>query len=210
MGEEIGSLTDQLTVIDKNAHEMQKQKSTMEGERNEMAIALEEAEKKLESSESRVEKLSNDFNSAKRETERRVTEKENEIDTLRKNSQRAIESMQTTLDVEIKTKAEALRGKKKLEADLADLQMQLMHANRGCAESSKQHKISHSHYREMIQKHEQSQKKNEDLQEQMGIIERRSNLLTTNIEEKLKKEHSVCQHMEKAKKVLESQVRELQ
>merc|ERR1712076_111385 len=33
---------------------------------------------------------------------------------------------------------------------------------------------------------------------------------TANIEEKLKKEHSVCQHMEKAKKVLESQVRELQ
>ena len=54
-----------------------------------------------------------------------------------KNHQRAIESMQASLEVEIKGKAEALRLKKKLEGEVNELEIQLDAANRGNADKDK-------------------------------------------------------------------------
>lgn len=46
--------------------------------------------------------------------------------------------MQASLDAEIKGRTDAVRAKKKLEAQLNDTEMQLEHANRNLAE---QHKL---------------------------------------------------------------------
>ena len=48
----------------------------------------------------------------------------------RKNYARSIESMQASLDVEIKARADAVRLKKKFETQLNDAELQLEHANR--------------------------------------------------------------------------------
>jgi len=48
----------------------------------------------------------------------------------RKNHQRALDSMQASLEAEAKGKAEALRLKKKLEADINELEIALDHANK--------------------------------------------------------------------------------
>merc|ERR1719237_1365450 len=48
---------------------------------------------------------------------------------IRKNQTKAIEGMQATLETETKSKAEALRMKKKLETDVLDLETGLDHAN---------------------------------------------------------------------------------
>lgn len=48
----------------------------------------------------------------------------------RKNHQRALDSMQASLEAEAKGKAEALRMKKKLEADINELEIALDHANK--------------------------------------------------------------------------------
>lgn len=52
------------------------------------------------------------------EIEKRIQEKEEEFENTRKNHQRALESMQATLENEMKAKQEALRIKKKLEQDI--------------------------------------------------------------------------------------------
>lgn len=52
------------------------------------------------------------------------------IFNLRKNHQRALDSMQASLEAEAKGKAEALRMKKKLEADINELEIALDHANK--------------------------------------------------------------------------------
>ena len=59
----------------------------------------------------------------KQDIDRRIREKEEENDNQRRNSQRAIESMQTTLDQEIRSRAEISRQKKKMESDLNDLEV---------------------------------------------------------------------------------------
>merc|ERR1711973_456717 len=54
---------------------------------------------------------------------------------VRKNQAKALDSMQSALETEAKGKAEALRMKKKLEADAADLSLALEHAIAGNAET---------------------------------------------------------------------------
>merc|ERR1719323_1188730 len=71
----------------------------------------------------------------KTEIERRIAEKDEEFAMVRKNQTKALDSMQSALETEAKGKAEALRMKKKLEADAADLGLALEHAIAGNAET---------------------------------------------------------------------------
>merc|ERR1712002_1111915 len=66
---------------------------------------------------------------------RRIAEKDEEFAMVRKNQAKALDSMQAALETEAKGKAEALRMKKKLESDAADLGLALEHAIAGNAET---------------------------------------------------------------------------
>ena len=70
--------------------------------------------------------------------DRKLAEKDEEMEQIKRNSQRVIESMQSTLDSEVRSRNDALRIKKKMEGDLNEMEIQLSHANRLAAESQKQ------------------------------------------------------------------------
>merc|ERR1712228_830357 len=67
--------------------------------------------------------------------ERRLGEKEEEFLLVKKAQSKALDSMQSALETESKGKAEAVRMKKKLESDAADLGLALEHAIAGNAET---------------------------------------------------------------------------
>merc|ERR1712241_1505796 len=69
------------------------------------------------------------------EIERRIKEKSDELDALKKTYQKSIESMQASLENETRAKGEAIRQKKKLEADMNELSSALEHANGSNVES---------------------------------------------------------------------------
>merc|ERR1719452_13192 len=71
----------------------------------------------------------------KTEIERRIAEKDEEFAMVRKAQAKGLDSMQAALETEAKGKAEAIRMKKKLEADAADLGLALEHAIAGNAET---------------------------------------------------------------------------
>lgn len=79
-----------------------------------------------------------ELNQVKAEVDRKVAEKDEEIDQLKRNNQRIMESMQATLDAEVRSRNDALRVKKKMEGDLNEMEIQLSHANRQAAEAQKQ------------------------------------------------------------------------
>ena len=60
------------------------------------------------------------------------------MEQIKRNSQRVIESMQGTLDSEVRSRNDALRIKKKMEGDLNEMEIQLSHSNRQAAEAQKQ------------------------------------------------------------------------
>ena len=78
---------------------------------------MEEAEAALEQEENKVVRAQMDLAQTKQEIERRLQEKEEEFENTRKNFARALDSMQASLDGEIKAKEEALRIKKKIEGN---------------------------------------------------------------------------------------------
>merc|ERR1719289_243987 len=99
----------------------------------ELQSALEEAEATLEQEENKVLRCQMELTQVK--VDRRIAEKDEEFGMVRKNQAKALDSMQAALETEAKGKAEALRMKKKLEADAADLSLALEHAIAGNAET---------------------------------------------------------------------------
>merc|ERR1712061_243866 len=99
----------------------------------ELQSALEGAEATLEQEENKVLRVQMELTQV--EIDRRIAEKDEEFGMVRKNQAKALDSMQSALETEAKGKAEALRMKKKLEADAADLSLALEHAIAGNAET---------------------------------------------------------------------------
>uniref|UniRef100_A0A3B1JAV8 Myosin, heavy chain b n=1 Tax=Astyanax mexicanus TaxID=7994 RepID=A0A3B1JAV8_ASTMX len=136
--QEISDLTEQIGETGKTIHELEKAKKTVETEKSEIQTALEEAEGTLEHEESKILRIQLELNQVKGEIDRKLAEKDEEMEQIKRNSQRVIESMQSTLDSEVRSRNDALRVKKKMEGDLNEMEIQLSHANRQAAESQKQ------------------------------------------------------------------------
>lgn len=70
--------------------------------------------------------------------DRRLSEKDEEIEQMKRNHQRVVETLQSALDAEMRSKNDAMRLRKKMESDLNEMEIQLSHANRQAAEAQKQ------------------------------------------------------------------------
>merc|ERR1711874_714753 len=135
LSNEIGDIMDQITEGGRSIHEIDKIRKRLEAEKLELQSALEEAEATLEQEENKVLRCQMELTQVKTEIERRIAEKDEEFAMIRKNRAKALDSMQAALETEAKGKAQALRMKKKLEADAADLGLALEHAIAGNAET---------------------------------------------------------------------------
>jgi len=113
LADEIKDLLDQLGEGGKSIHELDRQRRRLQVEKDELQAALEEAESALEQEENKVVRAGLELQQVKQEIDRRLQEKEEEFESTRKNYQRTIDSMQASLEAEIKGKQEALRIKKK-------------------------------------------------------------------------------------------------
>merc|ERR1719234_297626 len=129
LSNEIKDLMDQIGQGGRNIHEIDKIRKRLEGEKLELQTALEDAEGVLEQEENKVLREQLELSQVKQEIERRIKEKSDELDVLRKTFQKSLDAMQTSLENETKAKGEALRQKKKLDADMNELTIALEHAN---------------------------------------------------------------------------------
>lgn len=81
----------------------------------------------------------------KGDIDRRLAEKDEEIEQMKRNHQCVLETMQSALDAEMRSKNDTIRIKKKMETDLNEMEIQLSHANRQAAEAQKQLRNIQSH-----------------------------------------------------------------
>ncbi len=166
LSEEIKDLLDQLGEGGRSIHELDKIRRRLECEKVELQTALQEAEAALEQEENKALRAQLEmsqvnnlrsykhmmrstlqkpfFPQVRQEIDRRIQEKEEEFSHSKKNHARAIDSMQASLEAEAKGKEEALRIKKKLEADINEMEIALDHANKAHAEAKKAIKRTHA------------------------------------------------------------------
>ncbi|XP_050837148.1 myosin-1B [Serinus canaria] len=181
--QEISDLTEQIAEQGKAIHELEKVKKQIEQEKSEIQAALEEAEASLEHEEGKILRLQLELNQVKAEIDRKIAEKDEEIDQMKRNHLRIVDSMQSTLDAEIRSRNEALRLKKKMEGDLNEMEIQLSHANRVAAEAQKNLRNTQGVLKDTQIHLDDALRTQDDLKEQVAMVERRANLLQAEIEE---------------------------
>nr|XP_033816796.1 myosin-1B [Geotrypetes seraphini] len=200
--QEISDLTEQISEGAKTLHELEKAKKQIEQEKSELQSALEEAEASLEHEEGKILRIQLELNQVKADIDRRLAEKDEEIDQLKRNHLRVVESMQSTLDAEIRSRNDALRLKKKMEGDLNEMEIQLSHANRQAAESQKQLRNVQGLYKDAQIHLDDALRTQEDLKEQLAMVERRANLMQAEIEEL----RAALEQTERSRKVAEQEL----
>ena len=102
-----------------------------------------------------------------------MQEKEEEFENTRKNFARALDSMQASLEGEVKAKEEALRIKKKIESDINEMEISLDHANKANVETAKQVKRLANSLLEIDTAVEEESRLRADIEDQAGIAERK-------------------------------------
>uniref|UniRef100_A0A8C9YMJ6 Myosin heavy chain 7 n=1 Tax=Sander lucioperca TaxID=283035 RepID=A0A8C9YMJ6_SANLU len=200
--EEISDLTEQLGESGKNIHELEKLRKQLEQEKSEIQSALEEAEASLEHEEGKILRAQLEFNQIKAEIERKLAEKDEEMEQCKRNLQRTIDTLQSSLEAECRSRNEALRLKKKMEGDLNEMEIQLSQANRQAAEAQKQLKSVHAHLKDCQIQLDEAVRANDDLKENMAIVERRNNLLQAELEEL----RSALEQTERGRKLAEQEL----
>ncbi|KAG7235766.1 hypothetical protein INR49_002268, partial [Caranx melampygus] len=181
--EEISDLTEQIGEGGKSIHELEKIRKQLEQEKSEIQTALEEAEASLEHEEGKILRAQLEFTQVKADIERKLAEKDEEMEQAKRNQQRIVDTLQSSLEAETRSRNEALRLKKKMEGDLNEMEIQLSQANRQAAEAQKQLKSVHVHLKEAQLQLDESMRANDDMKENIAIVERRNNLLQAELEE---------------------------
>merc|ERR1711931_370709 len=202
--------------LDKKQRNFDKILAEAKQKQEEIQTELEQAQKEARSLSTELFKTKNAYEEAKvlrlqvevaqgkQDFERRIAEKDEEIDNSRRNGQRAVESMQSTLDSEIRARGEAIRIKKKMESDFNDLEIQLGHANRQCTEAQKALKAVQGQNKDLQVAVDDSQRAGEDLAEQVAVVDRRANLLQSELDEM----RAALEQAERGRKLAEGELLE--
>ena len=113
-----------------------------------------------------------------------------------------MESLGASLEAEQRSKAEALRVKKKLEGDINELEIGLDHANKANAEGLKAIKRYQGQLRETIQSFEDEARQRQQVCEAVGIFERKASALSGEVEES----RALLDSADRAKRQLEMEI----
>merc|ERR1711913_63599 len=119
----------------------------------------------------------------RQEIDRKIAEKEEEFENTRKNHARAMDSMQASLETEQRSKAEALRIKKKLEGEINELEIALDHANKANNEAQKSIKRYQGQFREAECALSEESRVRQEMAEKASLADRRANALAGEMEE---------------------------
>merc|ERR1719175_468110 len=156
----------------------------------------------LEQEENKVLRAQLELGQVRQEIDRRVAEKEEEFNNTRKNHQRAMESLSASLETEQKAKGEALRVKKKLEAEINELEIGLDHANKANSEGLKSIKRYQGQLRDTIQAFEAEARARGQIMEAVGISERKAAALSGEAEES----RALIDSADRAKRQIEGEI----
>merc|ERR1712050_711223 len=176
-------LADQLSTGGKSLYEVGKAKKKAEAEYEDMNNALEEAEGALELEESRVLRLQLELTQVKAEVDKKLHEKDEEFESTRKNHARALESMQATLDVEVKARSDAYKAKKNLEAAHADLEMQYDISQKNLGDAGKNYRELQGQFKELQDENDAAGVAYAELKDQFAANDRKYGLLQADFEE---------------------------
>ena len=181
--DEISELTDHLNAKARLANELERALKLANEERNELKCSLEEGEAAIDAEEAKVVRYQINASQARQDAAKKLAEKDEELDNTRRSGLRAVEAIQGSLDTEMRARSEALRAKKKFEADLNDLEIHLALTNKHCSDAQQAMRVLSAENKDNLATIEDTRRINEELSEQLAIAERRATSLQADMEE---------------------------
>merc|ERR1712002_1306930 len=172
---ELGSVNEQLSEGGKSSVELEKLRRKLTTENEELTLALEEAEGALEQEEAKFLKVQLELTQLKQSSDRKIAEKEEEAEASRKNHQRQLESLQATIEAELRSKGELQKNRKKFESDILELEGQLESASRISGESQKTIKKLQAQIKELQGLLDDEGRSKDEARDSISRAERRAN-----------------------------------
>ncbi|NWR34894.1 MYH7 protein, partial [Tachuris rubrigastra] len=158
----------------------------------------------LEHEEGKILRAQLEFNQVKADYERKLAEKDEEMEQAKRNHLRVVDSLQTSLDAETRSRNEALRLKKKMEAPQTPHWDLLLHLqNTSLINQKKKMEADISQLQTEVE---------EAIQECRNAEEKAKKAITdaAMMAEELKKEQDTSAHLERMKKNMEQTIKDLQ
>ena len=200
--EENDNLVKQFSDSLKSVENAEKERRAAFLERDEISGFLEEAEATQETQEIMIKKLNNDMSDQNTSHQRTLKEKTDEFEAYRSTMTKTLESMQQDLDKELTLRQEAVRAKTKLEADLADIEVQLSHANHQAEQATRVQRELKGQNKRYMEKLEKASKDEQNLLRDQGATDRRANLMQAELEEL----RSACEQADKQRKQADAEL----
>uniref|UniRef100_A0A4W5RUX4 Myosin-9 n=1 Tax=Hucho hucho TaxID=62062 RepID=A0A4W5RUX4_9TELE len=135
---EMDDLVSSKDDVGKSVHELEKAKRAMDQQLEEMRVQLEELEDELQATEDAKLRLEVNMQAMKAQSDRDLQARDEQGEERRKQLVKQVREMETELEDERRQKALAVAAKKKLEADLGELEAGISMANKGRDEALKQ------------------------------------------------------------------------
>ena len=204
LSDEIKNLMEQISDGGRTIHEIDKKRKRLDAEKKDLESALGDAENALELEENKLLKLTLDVNQLKADIDKRIQEKEEEFENTKKNHTKAVEQIQFAIEEESKSKAEAVRMKKKLEQDMSELEGSL---KRSTLENSDLHVLVRRQQESLKAKSEDienSRRDTDNIRDYLITAERKVSSLKNAVEET----RSMLEQSDKARRGLEQELTE--
>ena len=204
LSDEIKSLMEQISDGGRTIHDIDKKRKRLDAEKKDLESALGDAENALELEENKLLKLTLDVNQLKADIDKKIQEKEEEFENTKKNHTKAVEQIQFAIEEESKSKAEAVRMKKKLEQDMSELEGSL---KRSTLEHSDLHVLVRRQQESLKAKSEDienSRRDTDNIRDYLITAERKVSSLKNAVEET----RSMLEQSDKARRGLEQELTE--
>jgi len=163
--------------------DLAKLKTRLEGEKEELVVALEDAESALEAEESKCLKVTLELAALKQASDRKLADKEGEVDALRKNHGKQVDALQAMVEEAGRGAGDILKVRKALEGQVADLELALDAQSRGAGDAAKTIKRLAAQIKDLTAALDEESRAKDDARDAAQLAGRKANDANAAVEE---------------------------
>jgi len=182
--------------------EVEKITRKLTAENEDITAALEEAESALEIETAKLQKITLEYGAFKNTAEKKALDKDADFEVTRRNHQRQIEALQSTVDEELKVKAELQKTSKANATAVAKLEADLDASKRAASEAQKAVKKLTSQAKELTLAIEEETISRDSAKAASAEAEKRANEMAVMVDES----GLALEQSERARKLAESAI----
>jgi chromosome segregation ATPase len=204
--DECNELAETIRAKDMQIGELFKVKQRLEFEKEELNNVILDLEEKFKAEADKVAKLQIEIQNIRVTMEKALRAKEEEMEKIRRDLLRELETLQSSLEMEIKLKNDALKIKKKLEMEYKELEYTLETANKTIADYLREIKKLEGEIGSLQQALDGETAQKEELRNQLSIATKKLSQAYAELEEL----RAVLDATNRAKMSLEQELGETQ